>query len=209
MKTIFITLVALWAAFYYTHSINRMVREYDKKAKGISFAFATGITLFTAGISFLAVTISGTTGLIISGIMLGVLGIFQFFLRDPHQFRGVTALAVPFALAAGYSKAGRFDALKVFTQGFSVIKSLFWTFVIGIVFVALCGLVRWLIVGGYFSRLAAWIKGKNTDDEDEDDDESDDEEEITSGLAAWLTPQVITTVAVAAIAIVVVVILLV
>lgn len=204
MKFFIVVILALWAAFFYIHSINRMVKECDKKAKGVPFGLSIGIIAFEVVISVLAASISGLAGLIISAVILGLLGIFQFTLIDSHQFKGVTALSVPFALAAAYSKAGSFDAAKVFTQGFGIFKSLFWTFVIGVAAVAACGLLKWLITEGYFARLAAWLKGKKTDDDDEPEEADDDSGE----KPAWLTPQLITTAIVAIAAVVVVVVVL-
>lgn len=184
MKIFLIIVLALWAAFFYIHSINRMVKEYDKKAERVPFGLSIGVIAFEVVISVLAASISGKVGLIIAAVVIGLLGIFQFLLVDAHQFRGVTALSVPFALAAAYSKAGSFDAAKVFTQGFGIFKSLFWTFIIGVAIVAACGFLKWLITEGVFARLAAWLKGKSSD-EDEDDS--------SGSKPSWLTPQLITT----------------
>lgn len=192
MKVFLTIILALWATFYYIHSINAMRKEDNKKNKSLPLKAVVIVFAIEACFSLLSVCLGGIAGLVISVILIAALGIFQFTLDDAHQFKGVVALSVPLAYAAARSKAGNFDTLKLFTNGLSIFKSLLLTFVLAVAFVAICGFIRWLIVEKKFSGLSRWIRGKNTNDEDEEEDDDDDEFERPS----WLTPQLITTVVV-------------
>lgn len=144
MKFIFISIVALWAALFYIKQINKLKVLYEKEKISTKGQVSLIVGIFVATI--LIAAIGKTLGFLLAAIIIAGLCGLQLLEKHVQQFKAITAVSVPFALTILYSKAGVLDAQRIFKNGGTIFRNLFFSFIIPIALVGLCGIGKLLFL---------------------------------------------------------------